>query len=90
MTQTDTGSVCRWDQHGRRHVVRVRRTGTQRTLRCETCDWRTTARFLPGLKAEEHLLRAHQATVDPAGGPSASRPATPGSAVRAAAGPQRT
>lgn len=65
MTQTDTGSVCRWDQHGRRHVVRVRRTGTQRTIRCDTCGWRTAAQFLPGLKAEEHLLLAHQATVDP-------------------------
>ncbi|MCX2925524.1 hypothetical protein [Streptomyces sp. NEAU-W12] len=67
MPQIDTSKVSRWDQHGREHVVRVRRTGVRRTLRCGTCDWRVRARFLPWLKAQEHLARAHQATVDPAG-----------------------
>ncbi|MEU3144201.1 MULTISPECIES: hypothetical protein [unclassified Streptomyces] len=67
MPPSDTSKVSRWDQHGREHVVRVRRTGVQRTLRCGTCDWRVHAQFLPWLKAQEHLARAHQATVDPTG-----------------------
>jgi hypothetical protein len=65
MTQIDTSKVSRWDQHGREHVVRVRRAGVQRTIRCDTCGWRRGAQFLPWLKAEEHLAEAHQATVDP-------------------------
>ncbi|MCP3765536.1 MULTISPECIES: hypothetical protein [Streptomyces] len=68
MPQIDTSEVSRWDQHGRRHVVRVRRTGVQRTISCETCDWRQRAQFLPWLKAQEHLVEAHQATVDPTKG----------------------
>ncbi|PWI09719.1 hypothetical protein DIZ27_14330 [Streptomyces sp. NWU339] len=67
MPQSDTSKVRRWDQHGREHVVRIRRTWGRRTISCETCDWRRRARFLPRLKAEEHLARAHQATVDPTG-----------------------
>ncbi|GAA2258111.1 hypothetical protein GCM10010145_28070 [Streptomyces ruber] len=62
---TNTGEVSRWDQHGRRHTVRVGRTGVRRTLTCDTCGWHAGARFLPWPKAEEHLARAHQATVDP-------------------------
>jgi hypothetical protein len=46
-------------------VVRVHRTGVQRTIRCDTCGWHRGAQFLPWLKAEEHLAEAHQATVDP-------------------------
>ncbi|MFH8450724.1 hypothetical protein ACH4CD_15930 [Streptomyces fungicidicus] len=65
MTQIDSSKVSRWDLHGREHVVRVRRTGVQRTLSCDTCGWRRAAQFLPWLKAEEHLAEAHQATVDP-------------------------
>ncbi|MET8580678.1 hypothetical protein ABZX39_07270 [Streptomyces collinus] len=60
-----TSKVSRWDGHGREHVVRVRRTGVQRTITCDTCGWRRSAQFLPWLKAEEHLAEAHQATVDP-------------------------
>ncbi|GAA3497976.1 hypothetical protein GCM10019016_050790 [Streptomyces prasinosporus] len=63
---TDRNKVSRWDLHGREHVVRVRRTGVQRTLSCDTCGWRRGAPFLPWLKAREHLADAHQATVDPA------------------------
>ncbi|WP_406508735.1 hypothetical protein [Streptomyces sp. NBC_00212] len=65
MPSTTTSTVSRWDQHGRRHVVRVERAGVQRSLTCETCGWRKGAQFLPWLKAEEHLTAAHQATVDP-------------------------
>ncbi|MGC0377431.1 hypothetical protein [Streptomyces sp. SAI-229] len=65
MSRTDTSKVSRWDLHGRAHTVRVQRTGVQRTLRCDTCGWRASARFLPWPKAQEHLTRAHQATVDP-------------------------
>ncbi|MFF7351385.1 MULTISPECIES: hypothetical protein [Streptomyces] len=61
-----TSKVSRWDHHGREHVVRVLRTGVQRTIRCDTCGWRRGAQFLPWLKAEEHLAEVHQATVDPA------------------------
>ncbi|MDQ0990816.1 hypothetical protein [Streptomyces sp. V3I7] len=60
-----TSKVSRWDQHGREHVVRVRRTGIQRTISCDTCGWQLTTQFLPWLKAQEHLAEAHQATVDP-------------------------
>lgn len=67
MSRIDESKVSRWDQHGREHVVRVRRTGVQRTIQCATCGWRQGAQFLPWLKAEEHLAEAHQATVDPAG-----------------------
>ncbi|MER7933246.1 hypothetical protein AB0N99_34615 [Streptomyces sp. NPDC093272] len=67
MSQLDSSKVSRWDQHGREHTVRVRRTGVQRTIRCDTCGWRQSAQFLPWLKAEEHLAEAHQATVDPEG-----------------------
>jgi hypothetical protein len=65
MLRSTTSEVSRWDGHGRRHVVRVRRTGVQRTIRCDTCGWRKGAQFLPWLKAEEHLAEEHQATVDP-------------------------
>ncbi|OSP43863.1 MULTISPECIES: hypothetical protein [unclassified Streptomyces] len=65
MSRTDTSKVSRWDLHGREHTVRVQRTGVQRTLRCDTCGWRRSARLLPLLKAQEHLTQAHQATVDP-------------------------
>jgi hypothetical protein len=65
MLQINTSKVSRWDQHGREHVVRVQRTGVQRSIRCDTCGWRKAAQFLPWLKAEEHLTEAHQATVDP-------------------------
>ncbi|MDX3576798.1 MULTISPECIES: hypothetical protein [unclassified Streptomyces] len=68
MPESNTSKVSRFDQHGRRHVVRVRRAGVQRTVDCETCGWRTGAQFLPWLKAQEHLAQAHQATVDPSGG----------------------
>ncbi|MGW0992063.1 hypothetical protein [Streptomyces sp. NPDC002520] len=74
MPQNNTMSkVSRWDQHGREHVVRVQRTGIQRTIRCDTCGWRRSTQFLPWLKAEEHLAEAHQATVDPAGDGQPSR-----------------
>jgi hypothetical protein len=65
MLEINTSRVTRWDQHGREHTVRVRRSGVQRTIRCDTCGWRKGAQFLPWLKAEEHLAEAHQATVDP-------------------------
>ncbi|EGX56136.1 hypothetical protein SZN_29310 [Streptomyces zinciresistens K42] len=67
MPEISTSKVSRRDQHGREHVVQVRRRGAQRTIRCETCGWRRAAQFLPWLKAEEHLAQAHRATVDPAG-----------------------
>ncbi|WP_433397512.1 hypothetical protein [Streptomyces sp. CA-146814] len=60
-----TSKVTRWDQHGREHVVRVRKSGIARELTCATCGWRRSAQFLPWLKAQEHLTEAHQATVDP-------------------------
>ncbi|MFJ9716608.1 hypothetical protein ACIRPQ_11795 [Streptomyces sp. NPDC101213] len=66
MSEINTSKVSRWDQHGREHVVRVRRAGIRRTIRCDTCGWRRDAPFRPLPKAEEHLARAHQATVDPA------------------------
>ncbi|CAL9453006.1 hypothetical protein SUDANB176_02482 [Streptomyces sp. enrichment culture] len=65
MPQIDGSKVSRWDLHGREHVVRVRRSGVRRTLRCDTCGWRRGAPFLPRLRAQEHLADAHQATVDP-------------------------
>ncbi|MDH2391309.1 MULTISPECIES: hypothetical protein [Streptomyces] len=71
MPTTLIPSLSRWDQHGREHVVRAHRAGIRRTLRCGTCGWRKAARFLPylpWLKAESHLMEAHQATVDPAAG----------------------
>ncbi|KUN77513.1 hypothetical protein [Streptomyces griseoruber] len=68
MPQIDQSKVSRWDQHGREHVVRVRRTGVQRTISCDTCGWRQGAQFLPWLKAAEHLAEVHQATVDPSEG----------------------
>ena len=58
MPQLDTSKVSRWDLHGREHIVRVRRTGVQRTIRCDTCGWHRGAQFLPWLKAEEHLADA--------------------------------
>ncbi|WP_159767300.1 hypothetical protein [Streptomyces sp. HM190] len=67
MSENNASKVSRWDQHGRQHVVRVQRTGVQRTIRCDTCGWRKSAQFLPRLKAQEHLAEAHQATVDPTG-----------------------
>ncbi|MEU6603581.1 hypothetical protein ABZ922_00590 [Streptomyces shenzhenensis] len=69
MPQINTSKVSRRDRHGREHVVRVERTGVQRTIRCDTCGWRQGAQFLPWLKAAEHLAEAHQATVDPADSP---------------------
>ena len=66
MLESNTSKVSRWDQQGREHVVRVRRAGVQRTIRCDMCGWRKPAQFLPWLKAEEHLSEAHQATGDPA------------------------
>lgn len=65
MPPTTTSKVSRWDQHGRRHVVRVQKAGAQRQLSCDTCGWQRKAQFLPWLKAEEHLAQEHQATVDP-------------------------
>lgn len=65
MPSMTTSKVSRWDQHGREHIVHVRKSGMQRQLSCDTCDWRKGAQFLPWLKAEEHLAEAHQATVDP-------------------------
>ncbi|QEV22253.1 hypothetical protein [Streptomyces alboniger] len=67
MLPTTTSRVRRWDQHGREHVIEVRKAGVQRQLSCGTCGWRRKAQFLPWLKAEEHLAREHQATVDPSG-----------------------
>ncbi|MGW1724425.1 hypothetical protein ACWCQK_15990 [Streptomyces sp. NPDC002306] len=69
----NASKVSRWDQHGREHVVTVRRAGGRRTIRCETCGWRQGAQFLPWLKAQEHLAEAHQATVDPSETQEASR-----------------
>ncbi|MBK3625514.1 hypothetical protein ACWC9X_03095 [Streptomyces asoensis] len=68
MPEINASKVSRWDGHGREHVVRVRRTGVQRTISCDTCGWRQGAQFLPWLKAQEHLAQAHQATVDPTEG----------------------
>ncbi|MCX5140145.1 MULTISPECIES: hypothetical protein [unclassified Streptomyces] len=65
MPSITTSKVSRWDQHGREHVVHVKKSGVQRQLSCATCDWRKAVQFLPWLKAEEHLADAHQATVDP-------------------------
>jgi hypothetical protein len=67
MQRTDTSKVTRWDQHGREHTVRVRRSGVQRTIRCDTCGWRRGAQFLPWLKAGGHHPPVHPATVVPAG-----------------------
>ncbi|MEV0438499.1 hypothetical protein AB0I84_06480 [Streptomyces spectabilis] len=64
-----TSKVSRWDQHGRAYVVRLLRAGVRRQLVCDTCGWRVRARFLPWLKAAEHLERTHQATVNPSGRP---------------------
>lgn len=63
--EIDASKVGRLDPDGREHVVRVRRTGGQRTISCDTCGWRRSAQFLPWLKAQEHLAEAHGATVDP-------------------------
>ncbi|MEI5033339.1 hypothetical protein N7925_25260 [Streptomyces sp. CA-278952] len=65
MTSSTTSKVSRWDQHGREHVVQVRKSSVTRQLTCSTCAWQRPAQFLPWLKAEEHLAEAHQATVDP-------------------------
>ncbi|MEU4175046.1 hypothetical protein [Streptomyces sp. NPDC026589] len=65
MPSNTTSKVSRWDQHGREHVVRVRKSSVTRQLTCSTCAWQRPAQFLPWLKAEEHLAEAHQATVDP-------------------------
>ncbi|WP_190081033.1 hypothetical protein [Streptomyces longisporoflavus] len=65
MPSMTTSKVSRWDQHGREHVVHVRKAGVQRQLRCDTCGWGKRVQFLPWLKAEEHLAGEHQATVDP-------------------------
>ncbi|HEY9369980.1 hypothetical protein [Streptomyces sp.] len=70
MVSMTTSKVSRWDGHGREHVVRVRRSGVQRLLSCDTCGWRKSAQFLPWLKAEEHLAQEHQATIDPTAGSS--------------------
>ncbi|MFE9094032.1 hypothetical protein [Streptomyces sp. NPDC007264] len=66
MPQIDRSKVSRRDRQGREHVVRVQRTGAQRTISCDTCGWSRSTQFLPWLKAEEHLAEAHQATVEPA------------------------
>jgi hypothetical protein len=68
MPSPTTSKVSRWDQQGHEHVVRVQKAGVERSLICDTCDWRKSAQFLPWLKAEEHLAEAHQATVDPTAG----------------------
>ena len=68
MVQANTSKVSRWDQHGHEHVVQVLRSGSRRTISCDTCGWRRDAQFLPWLKAEEHLAEVHQATVDPSAG----------------------
>ncbi|MFF8501990.1 hypothetical protein ACF07L_15290 [Streptomyces anulatus] len=65
MPSITSSKVSRWDQHGREHVVLVRKSGMARQLTCSTCAWQRPAQFLPWLKAEEHLAEAHQATVDP-------------------------
>ncbi|MFE2289939.1 hypothetical protein [Streptomyces sp. NPDC059452] len=65
MPSITTSKVTRWDQHGREHVVQVRKARMSRELTCSTCGWRRSAQFLPWLKAQEHLTEAHQATVDP-------------------------
>ncbi|MEU6550145.1 hypothetical protein ABZ915_07605 [Streptomyces sp. NPDC046915] len=65
MSRDSTSEISRWDQHGRRHVVRMRRAGVQRTISCDTCGWRKGAPFLSWARAAEHLAEAHQATVDP-------------------------
>ncbi|MEU7736624.1 hypothetical protein AB0B51_26555, partial [Streptomyces griseus] len=52
MPSITTSKVSRWDQHGREHVVRVRKSGVTRQLSCSTCAWRRSAQFLPWLKAE--------------------------------------
>jgi hypothetical protein len=65
MPEMDSSKVSRHDADGREHTVRVRNTGAQRVIRCDTCDWHRPARFLPWLKAAEHLAEAHRATVDP-------------------------
>lgn len=67
MPRGRTDEISRWDQHGRRHVVRVRRTAVRRTLSCDTCGWWKGAPFLSWARAAAHLAEAHQATVDPAG-----------------------
>ncbi|MEW2078330.1 hypothetical protein ACFZAG_13420 [Streptomyces sp. NPDC012403] len=78
MPQIDTSKISRWDLHGREHVVRVQRTGVQRTIRCDTCGWRGGARFLPWVKAQKHLAEEHQATVDPSNRrASTTRPPVP-------------
>ncbi|MFE7751475.1 hypothetical protein [Streptomyces sp. NPDC057428] len=58
---TTTSKVSRWDEHGREHIVHVRKSGMQRQLTCDTCGWRKGAQFLPWLKAEEHLNRSRRA-----------------------------
>lgn len=68
MQPMQSSKVSRWDQHGREHIVHVSRSGVQRALVCETCGWHRGAQFLPWLKAEEHLVEAHQADVDPSAG----------------------
>ncbi|WEH41898.1 hypothetical protein OG233_21475 [Streptomyces sp. NBC_01218] len=65
MVPATQSKVSRRDQHGREHVVQVRKSGVARLLTCESCDWRRSAQFLPWLKAQEHLAEAHRATVDP-------------------------
>ncbi|MEU3981160.1 hypothetical protein AB0F77_13730 [Streptomyces sp. NPDC026672] len=70
MPQIDSSKVSRRDGQGREHVVRVERTGAQRTISCDTCGWHKGAQFLPWLKAEEHLAEAHRATVDPPDAPT--------------------
>ena len=44
MTQIDTSKVSRWDQHGREHVVRVRREqGAFRARKRAWYPWRAAA-----------------------------------------------
>ncbi|MFI5767649.1 hypothetical protein ACIA74_03715 [Streptomyces sp. NPDC051658] len=66
MPSMTTSKVRRWDQHGREHIVHVRKSGVRRQLSCDTCGWSERVQFLPWLKAGEHLADAHRATVDPA------------------------
>lgn len=66
MPSMTTSKVRRWDQHGREHIVHVRKSGVRRQLSCDTCGWSERVQFLPWLKAGEHLADAHRATVDSA------------------------
>ncbi|GAA3371350.1 hypothetical protein GCM10020367_21670 [Streptomyces sannanensis] len=54
--------VSRWDQHGREHKVRVRKSDLRRSLACG--ETRFSA---PLPRAEAHPVETHRATVAPGG-----------------------